>query len=321
MKTHRFVPSIFYYTYGSHTPALTIHSGDTVVAETRDAFGFDSERNPLPNDMKQSASGTTLKDSNPVVGPIYVEEAEEGDLLSIDIDKIRVNRDFALSRQDSHFGSLTGEHAGKKLLYNDPIPEIWYEWTLDIERGLARLDLPESQITKVEVPFCPFIGSIGVAPRYGRVETTLTPGEFGGNMDFREITAGTTLLLPVWVKGAYLSFGDVHALQGDGEVNGTALEVTAEVTLKIDVIKGNDAEWPRLIDSEFIMVIGSARPLMDCIRISQMSLLSWLTTEYGFHREEAWQLMAQVGEIRIANIVDPAYTAASKFPKRYLPGL
>ncbi len=319
MKAHHFEPKIYYYTYGPHPPALKINSGDTVVAETRDAFGYDRQRNPLPESMKQLPCGTTLKESNPVLGPIYVEEAEEGDLLSIEIKEICINREFAISKQGPRFGSLSGEGPGKTLLYNEPIIEIWYEWTLDLKRNLARLELPESRIGEAEVSLQPFIGSIGVAPRYGRVEPTLTPGEYGGNMDFREITAGTTLLLPVWVQGAYLSFGDIHALQGDGEVNGTALEVTAEVSLRIKVVKGISAEWPRLIDSSSIMVIGSTRPLMDCIRISQMELLSWLTLEYGFQREEAWQLMAQVGEIRIANIVDPAYTAVSKFPKRFLP--
>lgn len=324
MPTHRIEPTIFQYTFGPHQPVLRIRSGDTVSAETRDAAGHDRNRQPLPDHLKQRLPGTALRESNPVVGPIYVEEAEEGDLLAVHIARIRLTRDYASSMQGPRFGSLTGEGPGKTLLYNEPIPRIEYEWRLDLERNLGVLQMPGSRVGKVEVPLEPFIGSIGLAPRYGRIETTLTPGEFGGNMDFREVREGTTLFLPVWVKGAYLSFGDIHALQGDGEVNGTALEVTAEVTLQIEVVKqkgseGDRAEWPRLVDDRSIMVIGSGRPLLDCIRISQMELLGWLTAEYGFQREEAWQLMAQVGEIRVANIVDPAYTAVSKFPKAYLP--
>jgi len=83
-----------------------------------------------------------------------------------------------------------------------------------------------SRLKRVEARLKPFIGSIGVAPRFGRIETTLAPGEYGGNMDCVETCEGTTVYLPVWVRGAYLAFGDVHALQGDGELNGTALEVT-----------------------------------------------------------------------------------------------
>jgi acetamidase/formamidase len=317
MTTHRLDPEIYYYTFAPHSPALRVHSGDTIIAETRDAFGLDAERNPLPEDMIPPSPGTTLKTSNPVVGPIYVEEAQEGDLLAIHIRRIELNRDFAMSKQNTNFGSLTGEGPGHALLYNEPIPTIWYEW--DLERQVGILDLPDSALGRVEVPLCPFLGSIGVAPRFGRVEMTLTPGEYGGNMDYPETCAGTTLYLPVWVDGAYLAFGDVHAVQGDGEVNGTALEVTAEVTIEVKVIKGRQAEWPRLEDETHIMVAGSTRPLMDCVRLAQIELLNWLISEYGFQRQEAWQLMGQVGTMRVGNIVDPCYTVVSKFPKRYLP--
>ena len=146
-------------------------------------------------------------------------------------------------------------------------------------------------------------------------------------MDYMEVREGATLYLPVWVDGAYLAFGDVHALQGDGEVNGTALEATAEVTLDLKVVKGHKAvwperrraEWPRLENSTHIMTIGSTRPLMDCVRLAQIELLFWLTEEFGFQREEAWQLMSQVGSMRIGNVVDPLYTVAARFPKNCLP--
>lgn len=316
---HRLQPRRFQYTFAAHEPEIRVKSGDSVTAETRDAFGYDRDRNPLPDDLKQRVAGTTLQESNPLVGPIRVEDAEEGDLLAVSIRAIRPTRRFALSKQGPGFGSLTGEAPGKALLYNDPIPLVWYEWQLDLERDVAVFDMPGSLLGRAEVPLRPFIGSIGVAPRFGRVETALTPGEYGGNMDFRDVVAGTTLYLPVWVKGAYLCFGDVHAAQGDGEVNGTALEVTAEVTLRIEVVKGGTAQWPRLVDERHLATIGSGRPLEDCIRISQIEMLGWLTGEYGFQRDEAWQLMGQVGGIRIANFVDPAYTAAALFPKRYLP--
>jgi len=319
MATHHLKPELYYYTFGPHEPALHIHSGDTVIAETRDAFGYDPQRNPLPESMKQRLPGTTLRESNPLVGPIYVEGAKAGDLLAVHIRRIRLNRDFALSRQNAHFGSLTGEGPGRHLLYNDPIPMIWYEWQLDLERNVGILELPNSRLKRVEAPLQPFIGSIGVAPRFGRVEMTLTPGEFGGNMDCVETAEGTTLYLPVWVDGAYLLFGDVHALQGDGEVNGVALEVTAEVTLDIELRQGIGAEWPRLENDTHIMVAGSTRPLDDCVRLAQLELLHWLVEAYGFQREEAWQLNAQVGTMRIGNVVDPCYTVVAKFPKAYLP--
>ena len=319
MTTHRLVPSIYYYTYAPHPPALRICSGDTVVAETRDAFGNDGAGNPMPEEMKQRVAGTSLRESNPAVGPIYVEDALPGDLLAIDIQRIKLNRDWALSKQGPNFGSLTGEGPGKRLLYNEPIPLLYYRWALDLERNVGILDLPESRIKRVEAPLHPFLGSIGVAPRFGRTELTLTPGEYGGNMDCVDTGEGVTLYLPVWVEGGYLSYGDVHALQGDGEVNGTAAEVSAEVTLKIDVVKGLRAEWPRIVSDSHIMVAASARPLADAMRIGQLELLRWLVDEYGFQREEAWQLNAQVGTMRIGNVVDPCYTVVCKFPRAYLP--
>jgi amidase len=319
MTTHHLQPRIYQYTFGPGEPLAHIASGDVVIAETRDAFGFDAQRTPLPESMKQKVPGTSLRQSNPVVGPLYVDGAEEGDLLAVHIRRIRLNRDFALSKQGANFGSLTGETPGHALLYNPPIENIGYEWRLELQRNVGILDLPHSQLKRVEYPLNPFIGSIGVAPRYGRVETTLTPGEYGGNMDCIETSEGTTLYLPVWARGAYLSFGDIHALQGDGEVNGTALEVTAEVTLQIELLKARSAEWPRLENATHIMVAGSTRDLMDCVRLAQMELLRWLVDSYGFQREEAWQLNAQVGTMRIGNVVDPLYTVVAKFPKSCLP--
>jgi acetamidase/formamidase len=319
MTIHHLESQKYYYTFGPHPPALRIHSGDTVIAVTRDAFGYDAQRNPLPESSKQQIPGTTLRESNPLVGPIYVEEARQGDLLAVHIRRLRLNRNFAITWQNSYFGSLTGESPGHRLLYNDPVPLIWYEWQLDLERNVGIFELPHSRLKRVEVPLAPFIGSIGVAPRFGRVEMTLTPGEYGGNMDSPDVAEGTTLFLPVWVDGAYLLFGDVHALQGDGELNGVALEVTAEVTLDIEVRPGVAAEWPRLESDTHIMVAGSTRPLDDCVRLAQIELLHWLVSEYGFQREEAWQLNAQVGSMRIGNMVDPLYTVVAKFPKAYLP--
>ena len=182
MTTHRLEPESYYFTYAAHEPALRVHSGDTVTAETRDAFGLDRQREPLPDHMKQQAPGTVLQESNPVVGPIYVEEAEPGDLLAIHIQRIRLTRDVAISKQNTNFGSLTGEGPGRALLYNEPIPTIWYEWALDLDRQVGMLDLPGSRLGRAEVPLKPFIGSIGVAPRAGRVEIRVgEAGRSGGS--------------------------------------------------------------------------------------------------------------------------------------------
>ena len=317
---HKFEPRIYYYTFGPNEPALTVKSGDIVVVATRDARGFDEKMEPILEEQKQRSAVTLFRESNPLVGPIYVEESQPGDTLAVTIQEIKLNRNYAWSRHIAHFGFLTGEGPGKELLLNEPVPESKFDWQLNLERNVGILELKESKLKRIEIPLHPFLGSIGVAPRFGRVEMSLTPGEYGGNMDCIETKAGTTLYLPVWVRGAYLAFGDVHAAQGDGEICGVALEVTAEVTVKLEVIKGRSIEWPRLEDDTHIMTTGSGRPLMDCIRIAEVELVKWLVDEYGFEKWEAFQVISQVATIRIGNVVDPNYTVVVKFPKKYLAG-
>ncbi len=319
MARHTLIPKTYRYTFGPSEPALTIAGGDSLTASTRDCRGEDRERRPIPAEMQPEAAGTDLVRSNPLVGPVFVEGARRGDSLRIRLDRVRPDRDFGMSKQSARFGSLSGEWAGHPMLYQPPIQTKFFDWKLDLDRGIASIELPKSRLGRAEARMEPFVGCIGVAPPMGRVETSMTPGEYGGNMDWRGLKEGVVLHLPVWVDGAFLSFGDVHALQGDGEMNGTAVETSAEVTLGIEVLSGRKIGWPRAEDDEFIAVLGSARPIEDCVRLATFELLGWLVADYGFDREEAWQLMGQLGGIDIANIVDPQYTVAAKFPKRFLP--
>ncbi|HIE14260.1 TPA: acetamidase, partial [Candidatus Bathyarchaeota archaeon] len=241
---HRFKPLRYYFTFGPNEPALKIKSGDTIITTTVDARGFNEYLEPIPPEMKQKSEGVTFYEGNPLVGPFFVEDAEPGDALKIEIKNICPNRETAWSTIKPHFGSLTEEVPGRMLLLNEALPTRRFVWKLDLKRNIGILKLSESALQKVEVSLDPFIGSIGVAPPYGRVEPASTPGEYGGNMDCVETRQGTILYLPVFVPGAYLAFGDVHAAQGDGELCGTALEVSAEVTVKIDVIKDWTISWP-----------------------------------------------------------------------------
>jgi len=315
---HRFKPSKYYFTYGPNEPAYHIRSGDVVITPTVDAGGYDSTGAPLPEEAKQKNPSTILSTSNPLVGPFYVEGAELGDTLVVKIESISLNRQTAWSVILPHFGSLTEEAPDRRLLLNKPIEEKPFQWMLDLERKTGMLELPGSRLKKVDIPLHPFIGSIGVAPRFGRVETSLTPGEYGGNMDCVETKEGTTLYFPVFVEGGYLGLGDVHAAQGDGELCGVALETTADVRFRFDVIKDKKIEWPRLEDEEWIMVAGSSRPLMEAYKIAHYELLKWLVVDYGFEEWEGLQLLSQVGRCRVGNVCDPRYTVVAKFPKRYL---
>lgn len=318
-KRHNLVPTVYQYTYGPNEPQLWVQPGDTVVAKTRDAHGFDENGRPLPEPMRPRIVGSAFCESNPCVGPICVEGAEPGDTLVVRIKRIKLNRATAWSRHLPRFGSFTGEGPGRHMLLNDPIGEVKYDWQLDLQRKVGILQLRKSRLKRIEIPLHPFLGSIGVAPRFGRVETTLTPGDYGGNMDCIETHEGTTLYLPVWAPGAYLEFGDVHAAQGDGEVCGVALETTAEVTVTLNLVKGKSIEWPRLEDRTHLMTAGNARPLLDAAKIAHLEMVRWLENDYGFEKWEAFQVLSQVGTMRVGNVCDPNYTVIAKFPKEYLP--
>jgi acetamidase/formamidase len=318
-RTHRIEPKIFHYTYGPAEPAVVIRSGDTVVTPTRDAGGRDEKGKPMPEALKAKAPGTSLNQANPLVGPIVVEGAKPGDALAVHIRRIRLNRRTAWSCHIPHFGAFSSGAPGKISSFETPPPAMDWHWDLDLRKNTGTLKLPKSRLKKITIPLHPFIGSIGVAPPYGCVEMSLTPGEYGGNMDCIETQAGTTLYLPVFVEGGHLYLGDIHAAQGDGEVCGVALEATAEVTLEIDLVKDWHIEWPRLEDRTHIMVAGSAKPLWEAFSLAHIQLIEWLEKDYGFDRWEAYQVVSQAGIARVGNVVDPKFTVVAKFPRKYLP--
>jgi len=311
-KTHHFKPIKFYFTYDAkHEPVLNIKPGDTLVTNTVDAFG-----NKISRSDQKASEIIHLPDVNHQTGPFYVEGAEPGDTLVLHLLKIRPNRDYAVSTHLPHFGVLTGETYTAML--NDPLPERTYIWKLDLGRNIGILEVPNSKVGKVEIPLHPFLGTVGVAPPYGEAVLSLTPAEHGGNMDCVETKEGTTLYFPVFVEGALFMIGDGHAAQGDGEICGTGLEVSLDVTVKVNLIKGKAIHWPRFEDDEYIMVAASTRPVIDAFRSALVELINWMVQDYGFDRWDALQLVSQIGLARIGNVVDPKYTVVAKFPKKYL---
>ena len=251
------------------------------------------------------------------VGPFYIDGATTNDMLVVEIIRVRPNHDIAASQIYSDFGGLATD--SRVRLLNDPIPARRYVWRLDHERMTGRTELPDSRMGSIEIDLQPMLGRVAVAPRGEEAFSGLWPGDFGGNMDAPEVREGTTVYLPIFHDGAYFYFGDGHARQGMGEVAGTGLETSMDVILKIDVIKGKTIDWPRLEDDQYIMVAGSARPLIDAFRLAHVELIEWLVDDYGFGKWDAYALLGQVGESTVANIVDPIYTVVAKFPKRYLP--
>ena len=266
---------------------------------------------------KTVMSKLDLSAVNPQTGPFYIEGAEPGDTLVVRIDDISLNRDFGWGASIPFFGALAPEY--KTAMITDPVPDKLFIWQLDAERNVGMLDLPNSKIGKVEVPLRPFFGTIGTAPPGKECWSSLTPGPHGANMDFNEVVEGVTMQFPVFEPGALFMLGDGHAAQGDGEIDGAAIETSFDVTFTVDLIKGKKINWPRLENDEVIMTIGSTRPLMDALRIACADMVNLLVEDYGYDKYEALQLLGQAASIEIANVVDPQYSVACVLEKKYLP--
>jgi len=214
----------FYYTIGPEPdPVLTVEPGSTIEIETIDAFEeeIDSE-STKPSDVMDKTY------RNPTMGPIAVEGAEKGDALSVKIDKIepRGENPEGTTCLVPNFGGLTPTTEHPTL--NDPLPEI-----------VKRVPLSTDGIKwseDITLPYEPFIGTIGTSPTIQSI-TNITPDWWGGNMDLPDVCPGNSLYLPVSIEGGYLYLGDCHAVQGDGEVSGAAIEMSAVVTLTVDIVK------------------------------------------------------------------------------------
>ena len=313
-----FDPPIFYYTYGAHPPALRIAPGQCVETWTADSSNGDPRGETLPPERRQQGEG--LLESNPVTGPFYVETAEPGDTLVVHFDAIEANRDDAFGAVHGHLAAL-----GDDMIFvgptglKPPIEGRRYDWTLDRARGTARLELPRSKIGHVEIPTHTFLGCCGTAPRWGEFIHTVDVRNHGGNMDCPEVCGGVDVHLPVNVEGGLLMFGDAHAAQGDGEIAGGALETSAQVRFSCSVLKGKAIRWPRIVNDEYLMTVGNARPLVTALRIGWVEMVEWLEAEHGYDRWDAVHVLSQVGLVRVCNVVSPNYTAVAKFPRKYLP--
>jgi len=303
-QTHRFTPTTFYTTYSfAHPPALRIKAGDRVITKTIDAAGTDW------NDKAVSPGG------NPQTGPFYVEGAEPEDMLVVTIEKIEPNRGTGYS------GSLLAPYAttpqaiaarvdrdGKRMI-----------WKIDKTKGIVTLDSTDITPSRLELPLKPMLGCIAVAPARKEAIAAITPGAFGGNMDYAGMNAGVKLMLPVNEPGALLFLGDGHARMGEGEAAGTGVETSMDVEFTVGLVKKKAIGWPRLETDTHIMVLGSARPLLEAFQLATAEMQRWLMSDYGFSERGASTFMGQALEYEIANVVDPNFTVVAKMRKALLP--
>ncbi len=178
-----------------------------------------------------------------------------------------------------------------------PEPET-LTWDVDFAAGYATPQKPLPRLGRPALPLDPMVGCFGVAPALGQAISTATSGPHGGNMDYRGFRAGTTAYFPVAAAGALFFIGDGHAMQGDGEIVGTGIEISFEVEFRLRVLKGKQIGWPRGENADYIFTVGNARPLDQALQHATTEMLGWLTQDYGLTLREASILLGQLRGLR-----------------------
>lgn len=273
-----------------HEPVQTVESGETVVVETMDCFS-----NTITSD-DQLFSSIGWDCVNPATGPIAVAGAEPGDTLRVEILDIKVASTGTMTTHPD-FGALPGT----------------------VEERTRRIAIEDGQVVfndRVRFPINIMIGVIGTAPADEEVPTG-SPKEHGGNMDTKKIAAGTVLYLPVNVPGANLAIGDVHAAMGDGEVSVSGLEIAAEVTIRVHVVKGRPLPLPFLLTADQAIAIASRETLDEAVAEATRMMRDYLVQVTDLDATDALMLLSLRGDLAVSQIVDPLKTARMEIP-RYL---
>jgi acetamidase/formamidase len=279
------------------TPVLHIHSGDTVIFDTLITNSPDRlEKAGVPPDqVQQSLRDITKEVTNKgpgghiLTGPVYIEEAEPGDTLEIHIQKIDLAIPYAYNAFGVNRGFLPEDFPYSKMKI---IP-------LDKQRMVAKF------APGIEIPLHPFFGSMGEAPpeNAGRVNSA-PPGSHAGNMDNKELVEGTTLYLPVHVRGALFEVGDGHAGQGNGEVDITALETSLTGTLQFKVRKDLKIKYPRAETPTHYISMGFHEELYEATKMAVREMIDFLVNEKHMSRDDAYMLTSVAGDVDITELVD-----------------
>ncbi|MFE7111083.1 acetamidase/formamidase family protein [Streptomyces sp. NPDC057575] len=299
------------WTFGGAAPVARIEPGTFLDVYTEDCF---AGRVRSEKDLVSEVCEFPFL--NPQTGPFHVVGAEPGDTVAVHFVSVEPARDWAASTTVPLFGALTSTHTTASL--QAPLPEVVWMWQLDRARRTCLFSARDSDI-QVELPMDPMHGTVGVAPANLEVRSALVPDAHGGNMDTPEMRAGVTCYLGVNVEGALLSLGDGHARQGEGETCGVAVECAMNTVVLVELLKDVTTPWPRIESDTHLMSTGSARPLEDAFRISQLDLVQWLARDYGLSDLDAYQLVGQAGEAPLANVCDTNYTCVAKIRKEWLP--
>jgi amidase len=300
-------------------PLLQVRPGEPFAVETYDASTgyFKTEDDKDIHELRPGFDRTPPL-ANPIAGPIWLEGAERGDTLVVTIDDILVD-DYSWIAVGPRRGPL-----GESTRW----PELSREYVTRVFRhtpgasGTTR-DAILHFNERVSWPVKPFVGTLGVAPDR-EVATSLDgQGQWGGNLDVRDVAPGNRIYLPIFHPGARFYLGDVHASQGDTEFTGTAAETQATVRLKLDVIKGRRIPWMRIEKPTSIISLYAYRPLEVAVETATVNLMDWLITEHRFTPTDAYCLISTCPDFRInvyqmCKLANLNYVAGAEIPKHYV---
>lgn len=305
-KTHEFTPTVFYRQFSAlNKPVLTILPGDTIHTTTVDAGGTDEKS------IRRSAGG------NPQTGPFYIEGAMPGDVLAVHIKKLKLNRDWAVSDDQMDERAMNSDLAVKM---KDNHSEV--RWHLDLAKGVAMPEKPGPHMANFTIPLKPMLGCVATAVNIsGAAPPTGDSGYFGGNMDFNEITEGATVYLRVANPGGLLYFGDGHAAQGDGELNGNALETSMDVEVTVDVLHNKQIGDPVVETPEAIITMGLDGSLDEAFKEATGDMANWLANNYKLTASEIAQVLGVSAEYHVSEAADRNAGLVLKIKKAYLQKL
>ena len=284
--------TIIYTMSAQNKPVLHVEPGTLIEFETWDA---------LHGQVKSSDAGFDSLDwnrVNPATGPVYINGAQPGDILSIKIDSIEVEQTGVVicGKGMGVMGSVL-QGSGIKII--------------SIKNDIAYFS------ESIQIPINKMIGVIGVAPKTGEISCGV-PDLHGGNLDCKEIKEGATVLLPVNVPGALLVLGDLHAVMADGEIGVSGLEVAGNVTVTVDIIRNKDLPLPMILGETHVMTLASDADLDTAVEMAVANMVKYLTKCESFTMNDAVMLISLVSDVRICQVVDPKKTVRLEFPRKYL---
>jgi amidase len=300
-------------------PLLKVQCGESFEIETYDAStGYFKSAADKAIPGRRPGFNRVPPLANPLGGPVWLDGAQPGDTLVVSIEDILV---------DDYSWIAIGPRRGP-LGDSTRWPELSGDYTTKVFRhtpgpsGTTR-DGTLHFSDRLSWPITPFIGTLGVAPDR-EVTTSLDgQGEWGGNLDIRDVTAGNRVFLPIFHEGARFYLGDVHASQGDTEFTGTAAETKATVRVRLDLVKGKRIPWMRIEKPGSIVSVHANRPLEVAVETATFNLMDWLITEYGFTPTDAYCLVSTCPDFRInvyqmCKIAKLSFVAGAEIPRKYL---